>query len=131
MSANLAQILRLEVPFVVRLAERRMKLSEVLGLVPGSIIELPKHSDAELDLMVNNRPIGQGLAMKVGENFGVQITYIGDLKARVAALGAQAGGEGAKAGEAGGAGGGSGGGGAGGGEMSADALAEALLSGQT
>jgi flagellar motor switch protein FliN/FliY len=120
MSANLAQILRLEVPFVVRLAERRMKLSEVLALVPGSIIELPKHADAELDLMVNNRAIGQGLAMKVGENFGVQITYIGDLKARVVALGAPDATDGSAQAAA-----------PSGGEMSPDALADALLSGQT
>ena len=47
---NLAQILKLEVPIVVRLGERIMDVSDVLGLVPGAIIELPKNAESELDL---------------------------------------------------------------------------------
>jgi flagellar motor switch protein FliN/FliY len=64
-----------------------MTLGEVIGLAPGAIIELPKTSEAELDLMVNNKQIGTGTAVKVGENFGLRITYIGDVRARIAALG--------------------------------------------
>jgi|GEM_PF-574732 len=84
---NLAQILRLEVPIVVRVGERRMDVSEVLHLVPGAIIELPKGAESELDLLVNNKLIGCGLAVKVGENFGIRLTYIGDLRERIQAMG--------------------------------------------
>lgn len=87
--ANLAQILRLEVPIVVHVAERNMRVSEVLGLLPGAIIELPKAADGELDLLVNNKIIGQGHAVKVGENFGIRLTYLGDLRHRIAAMGGQ------------------------------------------
>ncbi|MBY0111982.1 MAG: FliM/FliN family flagellar motor switch protein [Phycisphaerales bacterium] len=86
--SNLDQILRLEVPVVVRLGERGMTVSEVVALVPGAIIELPKPADSELDLMVNNKPIGQGVAVKVGENFGIKVTFIGDLSERIKAMGA-------------------------------------------
>ena len=41
MSNDLARILRLEVPLIVQIAERRMTLSEVTALTHGSIIELP------------------------------------------------------------------------------------------
>jgi len=85
--ANLAQILRLEVPVVVRLGERTLDVGEVLSLVPGSIIELPKNAESELDLLVNNKPIGCGMAVKVGENFGLRLTYLGDLKSRIDAMG--------------------------------------------
>ena len=64
-----------------------MTVNEVLNLVPGAIIELPKKADEELDLMVNNKQIGVGAAVKVVENFGLRISYIGDLKERIAALG--------------------------------------------
>ncbi len=67
----------LEVPIIVRLGEREMPMREVLKLVPGSIIELPKSTDEELDLMVNNRQIGSGTAVKIGENFGIRISYVG------------------------------------------------------
>lgn len=76
--SNLPQALRLQVPVVVRLAERSMSLKEVLALVPGAIIELPKNAEAELDLMVNNTVVGTGQAVKVGENFGIRITKLGN-----------------------------------------------------
>ena len=87
MASDLSALLRLEVPVIVRLGERIMTLNEVLGLVPGAIIELPKTSEEELDLLVNNKQIGLGSAVKVVENFGIRITYIGDLKSRIEALG--------------------------------------------
>jgi flagellar motor switch protein FliN/FliY len=84
---NLAQILKLEVPIVVRLGARTMDVAGVLGLVPGAIIELPKNAESELDLMVNNRAIGCGVAVKVGENFGLRLTFLGDVRARIDAMG--------------------------------------------
>jgi flagellar motor switch protein FliN len=82
MPSNLEQILKLDVPVMVRLAERQLPLGEVLRLVPGAIVELDKDSDRELDLMVNNRAIASGTAVKVGENFGIRLTYMGDPKKR-------------------------------------------------
>lgn len=85
--SNLAQILTLEVPLVVRLGEKTMRVKDVMGLVPGAIIELPKTAESELDLLANNKPIGSGVACKVGENFGLKITFIGDVRTRLGALG--------------------------------------------
>jgi flagellar motor switch protein FliN/FliY len=79
---NHTQALKLEVPIIVRLAERTMRVSEVLDLAPGSIIELPKSAESELDLLVNNRPVGVGVAVKVGENFGLRVTHVGDPATR-------------------------------------------------
>jgi len=87
MRSDVDAILRLEVPILVVLGERLMKVSEITSLLPGSIIELPKAADEELELLVNNKPIGSGSAVKVGENFGLRITYIGDMKNRIIALG--------------------------------------------
>lgn len=84
---NVDQTLAMDVPIVVRLGERVMKVREVMALVPGAIIELPKEAESELDLMVNNKPIGCGTACKVGENFGLRVTYVGDIRQRLAALG--------------------------------------------
>lgn len=85
MPETLDAVLKLSVPIIVRLGERQMTVRDVVTLVPGSIIELPKNAEAELDLMVNNRVIGLGSAMKVGENFGLRITRIGDAGQRLAA----------------------------------------------
>lgn len=87
MSSDLRAILALEVPVIVRVGERVLTLGEVISLVPGAIIELAKHADDELDLLVNNKQIGTGSAVKVGENFGLRISFIGDIRERIAALG--------------------------------------------
>jgi flagellar motor switch protein FliN/FliY len=87
-ATDLSSALRLEVPVIVRLGERTLTLGEVIGLAPGAIIELPKTAEAELDLLVNNKQIGTGTAVKVGENFGLRISYIGDVRERIEAMGA-------------------------------------------
>jgi flagellar motor switch protein FliN/FliY len=87
MPAELESILRLEVPLIVQIADRHMPAEDVLALTPGAIMELPKSADAELEILVNNKTIGLGRAVKVGENFGVRVVYVGRLEERVAALG--------------------------------------------
>lgn len=83
-------ILKLEVPILVQIGDRRMHVRDVTALTPGSILELSKPIDDDLEILVNNKSIGAGRAVKVGENFGVEVTYIGDLKARIRALGSNA-----------------------------------------
>jgi len=56
-------------PVIVKLAERKMPLSNIVGLAAGAILEFDKPSDSPLDLMINNKSIGLGQAVKVGENF--------------------------------------------------------------
>jgi flagellar motor switch protein FliN/FliY len=86
MPADLKSILNLEVPVIVVIGSRKMPVKEVMNLAPGAIIELPKLADEELEILVNNKPIGLGLAVKVGENFGIRVNYVGNLKDRIAAL---------------------------------------------
>ncbi len=78
MSRTIHQLLTLEVPVIVRVGTTRLAVSEITSLAPGSIIEIGKPADEELDLLINNRHVGFGVAVKVGENFGVEITYLGD-----------------------------------------------------
>ena len=85
--AELQRILRLEVPVIVRLAERKLNMNEVMRLGVGAIIEFFKASDEPLELLINNKVIGAGEAVKVGENFGLRITQIGDIKLVIMSLG--------------------------------------------
>jgi flagellar motor switch protein FliN/FliY len=84
---ELQRILHLEVPVIVKLAERKLTMSEVLRLGTGAIIEFFKASDEPLQLLINNKPIGLGEAVKVGENFGLRITQIGDVKSVIRSMG--------------------------------------------
>jgi flagellar motor switch protein FliN/FliY len=78
----------LSVPVIVKLADRKLALSEVMRLGAGAIIEFSKASNEPLELMINNKSIGLGETVKIGENFGLRITQIGDVKQLIAALGA-------------------------------------------
>ena len=87
MDDRISAILKIEVPIIVEIGHRDLPCGEVINLVPGAIIELPKQSDEELDLLVNNRAIGVGVAVKVGEHFGIQIAKLGGVEERIDALG--------------------------------------------
>jgi len=67
-------LLRIQVPVMVTLAEKRQPLSRILNLGPGSIIQFDKSCEEPLLLEVAGRPIAQGEAVKVGEKFGLRIT---------------------------------------------------------
>jgi flagellar motor switch protein FliN/FliY len=85
----LKRILAIRVPVIVRLAKRNMRLSEVLHLSAGSIVEFDRPFDAELDLMVNNQVIGTGQAVKAGEKFGLRIVNIRTVREKINALAEQ------------------------------------------
>lgn len=87
MATDLQTILELTVPVIVQLGERQMSCEDVLALGPGAIIELDRSSADELDLLVNNRPVGKGVAVKVCENFGIRVSSIGTPEQRIEAMG--------------------------------------------
>lgn len=84
---DLTRIMRLQVPVIVKLAERKIAMNEVMRLGVGAIIEFSKSSDEPLELLINNKPIGVGDAVKVGENFGLRVSQVGDVREIVKALG--------------------------------------------
>jgi len=87
MANEITRILKIKVPLVVLLAEKRMVLSQILDLSPGTVIEFEKNSDEPLGLSAGNRIIAEGEAVKVGENFGLRLTRVGALKQIIQDLG--------------------------------------------
>lgn len=86
---ELRRILRIKVPVIVKLAGRRMPLGAIRRLALGNILEFEQMVDQPLELLVNNRPIGTGTAVKVGDRFGLQITSIRTRAQRVRTLAAE------------------------------------------
>jgi flagellar motor switch protein FliN/FliY len=84
---ELRRLLAIEVPVIVQLGARRLTVGEVMRFSAGAIIEFNKSADEELDLLVSNKPIGKGHAVKVGENFGIKISAIGPVKETIRKLG--------------------------------------------
>lgn len=69
-------LLRIEVPVIVTLAEKRQPLGWIVELGPGSIIQFDKSCEEMLELDVGGRPIATGEAVKVGDKFGLRITSV-------------------------------------------------------
>ena len=69
-------LLRIRVPVVVTLAEKRQPISRIIELGPGSIIQFDKSCEEMLDLDVGDHRVAQGEAVKVGDKFGLRITSI-------------------------------------------------------
>ncbi|MEM8738017.1 MAG: FliM/FliN family flagellar motor switch protein [Planctomycetota bacterium] len=86
MSTDFKTILNLTVPLIVQIGRRKLPLNEILNLAPGAILELPKSADDQLDLCVNNKTVGTGSAVKVGENFGIRINDINSARDRAQTL---------------------------------------------
>jgi flagellar motor switch protein FliN/FliY len=86
-SPKVTRILRVRVPVRVQLAARRMSIGQVRKLSLGMIIEFHKPVGDPLDLLINNRPVGKGDAVKVGERFGLRVSEIGDAATRIRSMG--------------------------------------------
>ncbi len=86
-ASEVKRLMAIEVPVIVQLGCRRMKVGEVMRLAVGAIVEFSKSAEEELELLVNNKAVGKGQAVKVGENFGIKITGIGSVKEVIRTLG--------------------------------------------
>ena len=67
-------LLKVQVPVIVTLAQKKQTLRRVLELAPGAIIQFDKSCDEMLQLAVGHRPVAEGQAVKVGDKFGICVT---------------------------------------------------------
>jgi flagellar motor switch/type III secretory pathway protein FliN len=81
------RLLRLKVPLIVQLAERRMPVAAIRRLSLGTIIEFDRSAERPLDVLINNQPVGVGEAVKVNEKFGLRVQGMNSIGSRVRALG--------------------------------------------
>ena len=80
--------LLLDVPLEVsvELGRARLSIQELLGLGPGSVVELDRLAGAPLDILVNARLLARGEAVVVNDKFGVRITDIVSPSERIARI---------------------------------------------
>ncbi len=73
---SLGFVMDVPVELTVELGRKRVKISEVLRLGPGSVLELSKVNGEPLDILVNERLVARAEAVVVGERYGVRITEV-------------------------------------------------------
>lgn len=86
---NLELVLNVELEASIRFGEREMLLRDVVGLMPGTIVELNKLVNEPAELFVARRAVAQGELVLVDGNLGLRITHVAGIPERAAALAAQ------------------------------------------
>lgn len=66
----------LQMNVTVELGRTELTVSEVLGLGPGSVIELDRLAGEPVDILVNDRLIARGEVVVVDENFGIRVVEV-------------------------------------------------------
>lgn len=70
----------------VEVGSSSLKLSELLDLQEGSVVELDRQAHELLDIMVNGRLIAKGEVVTVNNRFGIRIVEVIAAEARLAGL---------------------------------------------
>jgi flagellar motor switch protein FliN/FliY len=73
---SLGFVMDVPIEVTVEIGRRSMKISDILRLGPGSVLELDKVSGEPLDIYVNGRLIARGEAVVVGDHYGVRLTEV-------------------------------------------------------
>lgn len=67
-------LLKIEVPVTVTMVAKKLAVQDVIELGQGAMITFEKSCDSPLELSVGDQTIALGSAVKIGENFGLEIT---------------------------------------------------------
>ena len=83
---NLEMLMDIKLQLRVRIGSKVMLLKDVIGMDIGSVIELDQLASEPLDILIEDKKIGEGEVVIVDGNFGVQITSIGSKAERLNTL---------------------------------------------
>lgn len=73
-----------EVELTAELGSTRMRIKHILGLRPGSVVELDRLAGEPVELTINKTLIARGEVVVVDEKFAVRITEIVSPEKRLA-----------------------------------------------
>jgi len=86
---NIDLLMDVDLPVSIELGRTKMAISDILGLGPGSVVELNKLAGEPVDLLVNYKVVAKGEVVVVDENFGLRITQLMTPEERLKALAEQ------------------------------------------
>lgn len=72
--SNIELLLDVTMRVTVELGRTRMKLSQILELQHGAVVELDRLAGDPVDIFVNDRMVARGEVVVVDDKFGVRIT---------------------------------------------------------
>jgi flagellar motor switch protein FliN/FliY len=86
-SKNIDLLMDINLPVSIELGRTKMSIADILGLGPGSVVELNKLAGEPVDVLVNYKIVAKGEVVVIDENFGVRITQLMTPEERLKLLG--------------------------------------------
>ena len=83
---NLEMLMDIKLQIRVRIGSKIMLLKDVIAMDIGSVVELDQLASEPLDILIDDKKIGEGEVVIVDGNFGIQITSIGSKAERLNTL---------------------------------------------
>jgi flagellar motor switch protein FliN/FliY len=80
---QLEMLMDVKLQLRVRIGKKTMLLKDVISMDIGSIVELDQLANEPLDILIEDKKIGEGEVVIVDGNFGIQITSIGSKAERL------------------------------------------------
>ncbi len=85
-TANLEMLNDIELAATLWFGAREMTLEEILNLGPGSVVELDRHINEPVDLIVGDRIVARGDVVIVSGNFALRITEVSAPQLRLESI---------------------------------------------
>lgn len=86
-STNIDLLMDINLPISIELGRTKMPIADILGLGPGSVVELNKLAGEPVDVLINQKTVARGEVVVIDENFGVRITQLLTPQERLKLLG--------------------------------------------
>ena len=83
---HLEMLMDVKLQLRVRIGKKTLLLKDVISMDIGSIVELDQLANEPLDILIEDKKIGEGEVVIVDGNFGIQITSIGSKADRLNSL---------------------------------------------
>jgi flagellar motor switch protein FliN/FliY len=83
---NLKVLENIQVKLTVEVGSTELKISDLLRLNEGSVVELERLAGDPLDILANGVKIAKGEVVMVGERFGIRFTEVTNPENRVQKL---------------------------------------------
>lgn len=83
---NLDLVLDIPVQLTVELGQTRLRIEELIGLRPGTILDLDRRAGEPVDLRIQGHLVARGEVVLVDGGLGVQITSLAESPQRLGGL---------------------------------------------
>lgn len=86
LAGNLRMLADIPVRMSVEVGSTQLRLTDVLSLSEGSVVELDRQADELLDIMVNGTLVARGEVVTVNGRYGIRVVEIASAEARLAGV---------------------------------------------